>query len=77
MAAQRKLAFNRVVALAKLGMVSVTDITQDPLKFLAAHEIFATTDSAAIYLFSVHFNLFGGHVRLSTAIFHRFPLPNK
>ena len=65
------MALKRAKAFVSRSGASVHDIIKDPLKFLAAHELFALSDPAAIYFFSVHFNLFGGSVlKLGTAAHH-------
>lgn len=68
---QRGLALKRGRAFVQRSGASVHDILKDPLQFIAAHETFALSDPAAIYNFSVHFNLFGGSVlKLGTAKHH-------
>lgn len=68
---QRIAAFRRAQLFVQSGLVSVRDITGDPLKFLAAHEVLTTSEASTIYLFSVHFNLFGGSVlKLGTERHH-------
>ena len=69
---QRASALSRAKCFVDSGLVSVRDILRDPLKFLAAHEVIAISCASATYLFSVHFNLFGGSVlKLGTEKHHK------
>ena len=68
---QRLSALKRAKCFVDSKMLSVRDILEDPLKFLAAHEVIAISCASATYLFSVHFNLFGGSVlKLGTQKHH-------
>jgi acyl-CoA oxidase len=65
---QRDAALQRARLYAASKLVSIQDVLRDPRKFIAAHEMLALADSAALYLFSVHFNLYGGSLlKLGTA----------
>eukprot|EP01104_Vermistella_antarctica_P013424 TRINITY_DN4050_c0_g1_i1.p1 TRINITY_DN4050_c0_g1~~TRINITY_DN4050_c0_g1_i1.p1 ORF type:complete len:735 (+),score=203.93 TRINITY_DN4050_c0_g1_i1:122-2326(+) len=68
----RDLTLRRLKLFASEKLIGVRSITEDPMKFIAAHETVACCDPSFAYLFSVHYNLFGGSVlRLGTEKHHK------
>jgi len=73
--ATRALMRKRLETFVHAGFIKVEDSIQDPMKFIAAHEVLGLIDSALVYCFSVHMNLFGGSVLKLGTDQHKHLLP--
>lgn len=68
LASERELALHRLRAVCKMGVLSVKDFRDNPMRIFAAHEEVGLCDGSLATKMTVQFNLFGGTVlRLGTA----------
>ena len=59
---ERELAFRRLRAVCRSGLVSMLDFRSNPLNIFAAHDVCGFADGAMATKATVHFNLFAGTV---------------